>query len=254
MKKLVLFAISAVVLASCSDSQIYTIEGSFNIPETFQLGDTVINRGPIEGSVYLIGLDNNPIDSAEIIDEKFMFTGAVSKNNPFFAYIVSDYGIGMLAIEQGAISVEMGKTVLAQGTPINDGIAGIQEFADQISMQLYDEVDAMRANGNETLPDSVMMDLYLRCNQVLSDYVDSVYQANQNNLIGVYAANVQTASIQSSEELESVLSEYSEYVRNSELMATRIQYYKSIYGEGGADDEYGYPEELEGVLDELDKE
>lgn len=238
MKKyLALAAVSAAILSSCTNNDTFAIEGTFNIPETFQLGDTVIERGPIEGSVYLIGLDNTPIDSAEIQDDQFHFTGAVSKDNPYIAYIACDYAIGMIVIEPGNIQIEMGEQVIATGTPTNDGIAQMNDGAESISLQMYDELESLRLEGEESVSDSLLMPIYLRYSQVLSEFVDSIYTANQDNLLGVYAANLQTSQVQTADDLEAVLAEYSEYVRNSELMQARLRYYQTVYEEGDPFDE-----------------
>ncbi len=249
MKKLLPFAAAAALLVSCNNAETFSIEGSFNIPESFQLGDTVIERGPIEGSVYLIGLDNEPIDSVEITDDKFQFTGVVDKKKPYIAYLACDYAIGMLVIEPGEIKVEMSEQVVATGTPTNDGITQMNDGAEEISNRLYDELYALRQDGNDAMSDSLLMPLYLQYSQLLSSYIDSIYTANKDNLLGVYAANLQTSQIQSAEELESVLSEYSEYVRNSELMQARIQYYKSVYEDEGNPNETDLSDLTEDLLE-----
>jgi len=115
MKKIISAAAAALALAACSEKPLtYTIEGSFDVPESFQVGDSVITRGPIVGYVYLADLKGNPIDSAQIIDEKFTFNGVIDKDQePYFAYIIGEYGQGMFVIEPGELTA-----VLGEPTPI----------------------------------------------------------------------------------------------------------------------------------------
>ena len=65
MKKL-FFALCAVLtLVSCNQQKPYNITGTFDIPDSLNLGDTVIAREPLDGTyVYMLELNGEAIDSA----------------------------------------------------------------------------------------------------------------------------------------------------------------------------------------------
>lgn len=239
MKKLLFAAMTVLFFAACSHEKSYTIEGSFDIPETYTVGDTVISRGPLEGYVYLFGLDGEAIDSVKMENEKFTFTGIVNDQMPYFAYVVSEYGAGMFAVEPGVIKAVIGDPVVVTGTPINDAIATLMTRVDEIGVQLYEELQSSADGGDEeTVSQTVVMEMYNKYGAVVNSMVDSVYHANEENLIGVYCANVMSVQARSTRELEEIIAPLSDYVKNSELIQQHFLYLKeaeSQYQQGGED-------------------
>lgn len=225
MKKIFFVLAAALMLAACSKEKTFTIEGSFNIPETYELADTVLTRGPITGYVYMLDLDGEPLDSAQIIDEKFSFSGIVNSDQPYFAYLVSEYAAGMFVVEPGEMKVVIGEPVTVNGTATNDAITTLMARVDTLGFMLYDEMSALQEqNPDSTLDQMAIMAVYNKYSEQVNQLVDSLYQANQENLIGVYCANVMTAQVQSVYELESALAPFSDYVKNSELIQQHIKY------------------------------
>lgn len=225
MKKILLAAVAAAMLAACSKNNTYNIEGSFDIPETYQVADTVLTRGPITGYVYLISLDGQPIDSAEIVDEKFTFSGLVDAQQPYFAYLVSEYAAGMFAIEPGKMSAVIGEPVSVSGTPVNDAIVSLMNYVDTLGYCLYDELQSIQSESEtEQVDQDQLMSVYGKYSTIVNTYVDSVYRANSDNLIGVYCANVMTVQVQTLEELDHELESFSDYVKQSELIQQHRKY------------------------------
>lgn len=239
MKKILLAAVAALVLSACSKTQTYTIEGSFDIPETYQIGDTTLERGPIAGLVRLIGLDGEVIDSVLIVDEKFTFSGVVDPKRPYFAYLVSDFAAGMFAVEPGVMKAVVTDPVTVSGTPTNDAITALMSRVDLIGNELYEELQILQAESDEALDQDKIMEVYGRYSAVVNDLVDSTYHANTENLIGVYCANVMSVQAQTVEELESIIEPYSDYVKNSELIQQHFTFIKEAESYAGGEDYLG---------------
>lgn len=225
MKKL-LFALMAVIaLASCDRSKPYSISGTFEIPDSLNLGDTIIAREPLDGTyVYMLELSGEPIDSALVENEKFTFAGKVNEKDPFFAYIACDYAYGIIAVEPGEYNMTIGEEVLAYGSPTNDAIndidAKVAEIEEGIGNRLMVAIDEAGGYPN----DSIMMPFYIEFNEKYESLINSVYEKNKKNLVGVYAVNIITSGAQSLDELEMMLEDYDEYIANSPLMEARRDY------------------------------
>ena len=239
MKKLFLVALAALTLTACKKNNTYTIEGSFDIPLTFQLGDTVVERGPITGYVYLCSLDGMPFDSVQVVDEKFTFTGPVDPDKPYFAYLVSEYAAGMFAMEPGTIQAVVSEPVTFSGTPTNDAITELMVMGDSVGMLLADEMEALQAKSDSALTDSDIIPLYLKYSAMANDLVDSVYKANTDNLVGVYCANVLTIQARSSAEMKELMEPMSDFVKESELLQQHLNYLMQIESETDGEDSAG---------------
>ena len=239
MKKLFLVALAALALTACKKNNTYTIEGSFDIPLTFQLGDTVVERGPITGYVYLCSLDGMPFDSVQVVDEKFTFTGPVDPDKPYFAYLVSEYAAGMLVMEPGTIQAIVSEPVTFSGTPTNDAITDLMASVDSVGMLLANEMESLQSQSDSALTESDIIPIYLKYSTLVTEMVDSVYEANTDNLVGVYCANVKTAQARSSAEMKEIMEPMSDYVKESELLQLHLNYLMQIETETDEEDSAG---------------
>jgi len=242
MKKILFFAVTALLFAACSKEKTYTINGKFNVPESYQLADTVLTRGPIEGYVYMLDLNGDPIDSAKIENETFAFEGIVNADQPYFAYMMSEYGAGMFVVEPGNMEAVVGEPFVVTGTKTNDAIAELMEIVDGIGDDLYKEMSALQEqNPDSMLDQNAIMEAYYKYSNIVDHLVDSIYQANTDNLVGVYCANVQTAQVQSSAELEKAIESYSDFVKNSELIQQHFVYLREAESQyNGGKDYFGH--------------
>lgn len=225
MKNLFLALVALFALVSCNRQEPYTITGTFDIPDSLNLGDTIIAREPLDGTyVYMLELDGEPIDSALVLNETFSFSGNVKADEAFFAYIACDYSYGIIAVEPGDYSINIGEQVLAYGSPTNDAIndfdASTAEIEEEIGLRLQAAVEA--AGGYPG--DSILMPFYIEFGEKYDALIDSVYNANPKNLVGVYVINIKTAEAQSVDDLDMMLEDYDEYIVNSPLMEARRQY------------------------------
>ena len=239
MKKILLVALAALALTSCKKNYTYTIDGSFDIPLTYQIGDTILERGPITGYVFLYSLDGVPFDSVQIINETFSFSGPVNPDQPYFVYLVSEYAAGMFAIEPGEIKAVVGEPVVVTGTPINDEINALMTRVDSIGMLLANEMEAMQPSTEGGLTDEDILPIYLKYNSVVTEIVDSLYEANTDNLVGVDCANVKTAQARSSAEMKEMMQSFSPYVNESELLQQHLNYLLQIESQPDGEDSAG---------------
>lgn len=226
MKKLFFAILGLLALVSCTNEKPYTITGSFDIPDTLNLGDTVIVREALDGMyVYMLELDGEPIDSVLVENETFKFSGKIKENDIFFAYIACEYAYGIIAVEPGeySMSIRDGE-IIAYGSKTNDAINDIDSQVADIEQSIGDRMMAAVEAAGGYPSDSLMMPFYLEFNERYETLIDSVYQNNQRNLIGVYAVNIITSGAQSLEELEMMLEDYDEYIVKSPLMDARRQY------------------------------
>ena len=223
MKKLLFAAVIALVMTACSRTETYTIEGSFDLPSSVQVGDTVITLPPPAGYVFMCGLDGQPLDSALIEEGKFVFTGIADSKKPYFAYIMSEYAAGMFVVEPGKMKAIIGEPVRISGTPTNDAIVSLMDSVDAIGARMYDDMSVFEG---DTLTEEDITPLYTKYSQMVNDLVESLYKANEDNLVGVYCANVMTIQAQSVEEFEALVAPFSDYVRQSELLQQHLTFLK----------------------------
>ena len=226
MKKLLALAAAVLTLSACQKTQTYTIQGKFDIPATFELGDTVIERGPITGYVFLYSLNQQRIDSAQIVDETFTMTGLADSKKPYYVYLISEYGANLAAIEPGQINVLIGEPMHVTGTPINDQIDQLMDRVDAIGLMLADEMETLGQDA--LLNEETFVPVYNKYSSMVENLIDSVYQQNTDNLIGVYCANVKTSQARSVAEMEEMLAPLSDYVKNSELIQVHLNYLRQV--------------------------
>lgn len=256
MKKLVLsLLVAACALVACNREKEYVVSGSFNIPEQLQFGDTTIARGPLDGiQVFLFDLGGNVVDSTVVENETFTFKGKVSEKNAWFGTILCDYCMGLLVIEPGNIDVVLTNDVEATGTPMNDQIAEIVEGLSQLESDVYNKMYEIYAANDPTVEADeekqmqLIMPIYEESMERRNALLDSFYVNNKENLVGVFAASALTESASTSDELEEMLSEYSEFVQKNEWMQYRLDYMRRAEAEGPKSDHERFLEDFGDVL------
>lgn len=219
-----------------SGPKTYRIHATIDFPETYEFGDTILDTHSIlEGhTICLVGVnlwtesgDFNPdilLDSAIVENNKFSFEGLCEDKEPYFVYVVDEEigNLGMLVVEPGQIEVVIDMDgMTASGTPLNDGIAdldaGILNLNEEFRLLEYGLTEESTSEDVTRL-----LEAQEEYGAKVKDLVDSVYEANQNNLVGVYATLLNLAEIHNSADLRECLKEYSEYVQNSEIIKVII--------------------------------
>lgn len=230
MKKIFPLLATLLVAASCSNDKPYTISGTIQMPDSLQLGDTVVETPSFEGwKVYMLDLDGTPIDSTEIADNQFGFEGKVDKNNPYFVYLANDICVGMIAVEPGEIKVTIDESSLvACNTPTNDLMTDLDLSIQNMQEEVYGLLADLTEEHGEQLPDSIMMPLYMEFMSNSSQLLDSFYTANEGTLGAQYIVNYITSQVQTSDELLDALSAYPDDIRESQLFKTRLDYLRQV--------------------------
>lgn len=226
-------ALGALLLlaASCSNERPYTVNGTIQMPDSLQMGDTIIATPSFEGwQVYMLDLDGTPLDSVQIADNKFQFSGTVDKKCPYFVYLANDICVGMIAVEPGDILVTIDEQSLtAVNTPTNDVMTDLDAAVQNLQQGVYDYLAQLtQDNGIEQLPDSVLMPIYMDFMNQSTQMLDSFYTANQGTLAAQYVVNYITSQVNSSDELLEVLEAYPDEIRESQLIKSRLDYLRQI--------------------------
>lgn len=254
MKKIAFALLAVLAFVACNNEKEYVINGSFNIPEQLQFGDTVIERGPLNGiQVFLFDMKGDPVDSVIVENETFTFRGKVKADQPWYGTLLCDYCMGLLVIEPGAINVVLTDDVEATGTPLNDGVTEIVETTTALEEYYYEKMysvyESFVVDGNVTSEEELhkmLMPIYYESAERRNAVLDSFYVENKDNLVGVFAASALTEGASTSAELESMLTEYSEYVQQSEWVQTRLDMMRKMEAE---DDHSRFLDDFGDLLD-----
>lgn len=222
LRLLPLAALAAAAICSCNSEKPYTISGVLNIPTEMPFGDTVIQIPSPEGEwVYLVE-DEDVIDSCQIVDNRFVFTGSVKPSDAYFAQVGCMFFSSLVAVEPGEIKVYTdGMQTTITGTPSNDGINGMMQvltsLSDEVDVQLNAIADSLGEIGVELAPEHVM-DLQEMFDTRSSVILDSVYQANKDNLAGIYAVAIRYGGNSTADEFEEALEDYPKRVRENSFI------------------------------------
>lgn len=214
-----LAVLTALVVSSCEFEKDYRINGQLNIPSEIPYGDTVIQVPSPEGEwVYMVE-GGEPIDSCQIIDGKYSFTGKVKPSDAYFAQLVSMFFGAVVAVEPGEIEVntnDLDNTTVS-GTPSNDGIKGMMDALVQLETVMQDKISELEQDLEENSAEAQ----YELFNEIQNEYatrqaaiLDSVYEANKDNLASIYAVVMRHADNNSSAEMEEAIGKYPDRVKN----------------------------------------
>lgn len=200
MKRTRLFSVAlALLLASCTRHLNYTIEGEVDPSYNGQ-------------TAYLLDYqDESIVDSAVVVDGRFLFTGRIARDSIRRIDLGREYA--NLILEPGHIAVYM-DTHLAGGTPLNDAKTAYQAQFDS----LIDDLNARRAaiTADSTLDpktrlarlDEVLADGIARFGEFLRPY------ATRDDALGATALWNWAFIARTPEEFDTLYAEGSEYARN----------------------------------------
>ena len=257
--------LTAVVLAvlclltACSKPKEWTIQGSFDVSDTIQYGDTFFLRPPLDGiNVYLLDMNGDIIDTAKVENEMFTMTGIAEE--PQMRYLACEYCIGTVVVEAGTINVIMSDNFEATGTPNNDGISRLEgrlaELQEEGRTQILSQ--GMQDTPVSAQSDSVqqlMYAIYFDLMSKIAATIDSTAEAHPEDMIGVYAWSIKIGSVENAALLDTMLIQASDYVRNSELMQARRAYLENQEKDQDFDpEEFGLDPGEEGTEAAMDED
>lgn len=247
-KSLTSLPVAAFVLlgiASCNQEKPFTINGTLSIPSQIPYGDTIIDIPSPENSMVYLLEDDEPIDSCEVIDNHFAFSGTVLADDAHFVNVASPYFNTLLVIEPGDITIHadgMEQPVIG-GTPSNDGINGllfalaeVEEKIGTMAIELFSSDETEESESD--IDYEALGRLQDQYQQMQHHVMDSVYEANTDNLASIYAAVFRCASVQSAAEFEEALASYPDRVKNHPFVVDLIQTMKAQETAAEYDDSY----------------
>lgn len=245
---------AALAICSCSGEKQYTIDGVLNIPSQIPYGDTVIDLPSCEGSMVYLMEEDNVIDSCEVVDNRFTFTGTVKPSESYFAQINGMFVSALIVVEPGEISFYSdGMSTTISGTPSNHGLNDVTfqmtSLQEELSQRFQAFEDSLTAIGEE-----ISIEHYSALSQIASErehqVLDSLYEVNADNLSAAYIAVLRHVEDGSADGLEKGLAEYPEHIRNNSfvqscLRALRAQEQAAMNEQFLDDSMYADPEEGE---------
>lgn len=221
-------AVASLTICSCNREKPYTINGVLNIPAEIPYGDTLLQLPSPEGEwVYLMEDGEDPVDSCQIVDNRFTFSGVVSKDDAHFAQVGCMFFSALVAIEPGDITISadvMQSTV--SGTPSNDALnsmmfemSAIEETMQQVITAMQDSLDKAGVEmGFEQYEE-----LQNRYITMQGNALDSIYEANKDNLASIYAAVLRNADNGSASEFEEAMNQYPKRVSENAFVKQIIR-------------------------------
>ncbi|MGN0006480.1 MAG: redoxin domain-containing protein [Alistipes sp.] len=197
MKRIILFAAVLLAAVGCTNKKHYIIDGTV---------------GNIEGTLYLLDHEANVVDSTVVENGKFRLEGNVEAVD--FHYLATEADgeknvLATLILEPGVITVadvegEEHKSVA--GTPANDANAAWRKTAKALIAEYREADEVRRAQIGEEY-DKLMKE---------------TYEANHDNLLGVYLLASELAYDMSGEELLAELDKLSPALQSSRI-ATKLR-------------------------------
>lgn len=206
-------AVCLITLNACFGNKKYTVVGTVDE----QSRDTL---------VLMLDLNGDILDSARIENCAFRFAGEVEKEQ--LVYVGSSSAVGIIALEPGKIEVTVdGRDILASGTPLNDDINAFQVSCRDIENSAMDNMQIIASMGQTPATDSLAMIVFQQYNTSLEYLIDSTYEANPDNLVGVFMMALKTSNVTTYDELMAFLEDADPYILNSELIQQRMEILKN---------------------------
>jgi len=243
LKLLTPFVSSAVLLlCACNQEKPYTITGTLDLPAQIPYGDTVVDMPSFEESmVYLLDLDQDVVDSVQIIDNHFSFEGKVKQDDAFYAYLITQMAEpSLIVIEPGKIEINITSTISVTGSPSNDCMNDLEASLAKLNSDTYlymqELSDSLDAKGVQ-LSDEEQYRIAEDYRKAMVNTLETAYEENKDNLGGAYALLMRLMDVQSAAEFENSLEDYPESIRNNQLFQLTIQQLRqyeemSQYGSG----------------------
>lgn len=189
MKRLVILALAALALLSCTDRK-YSV--------TIELPVGVIEDGQV---FQLINYDNDEvIDSVVAVNNRICFEGKVAM--PYAAALKSPSGGYLpLVLESGTILIDSMGTI--SGTPSNEALLAMKA-----------EMNAVRSDATLTREEKSLR---------MTNILDSTFEANKENAVG-YFLFLDIMKQKNKAELDSLLNVLPAMYSNSILVTDRVKF------------------------------
>lgn len=206
-------AVCLIALSACFGNKKYTVVGTVDE----QSNDTLM---------LMLDMNGDVLDSARIESHAFKFAGEIEKEQ--LVYVGNHSAVGIIALEPGKIEVTVdGNEILASGTKLNDDINAFQVSCRDIENNAMDNMQIIASMGQTPATDSLAMVVFQQYNTSIEHLIDSTYEANPDNLVGVFMMALKTSNVATYDELMAMLEDADPYILNSELMQQRMEMLKN---------------------------
>lgn len=209
-----------VALVSCGKGNKYNVEGVVEVDDYDSL------------MAYLLDYKAEVIDSSLILDNHFYFSGEVEE--PELVTLVCGYASGQFALEPGDIQLNVTlQDILPMGTPTNDEInvfkgqlaAKAEEAMGKLTLlQSMQEEDS---SSNLSF-DSLIYEINNNYVKDITSLLDSVYNANPDNLLGLYVYILKLWNIDSLPEAEAMVAEASPFIAKNPYVTQYLEYLTQV--------------------------
>ncbi len=216
------------VLSACNSGHQYTINGTLS-PEFFTQIDSV------DRVISLISLpDNDTLNTVQIDEDgNFTLTGTIDQPN-LVNLALGEMGAIVIALEPGEIQVELGEGYSVTGTEANEAMSEYntlsRDLEEYYTELLYAARDTAEAVGAEVDYLSIINEY----TDHLTHMTDSVYEANSQNLAGVYLAMIKMQHMGSLEELHATF-DANTYVMQNPIVQKMVELIEEYDKEGAHD-------------------
>jgi len=211
MKKLLFgFIAAGLTLASCEQAPNFEVSGSL--------------EGLTEGTVYLSKVENNDLtklDSTEVVEGKFAFTGKVDVPQMYYLQIEGQRGVVSFFIENKNINIAGDLKSLREakisGSATQDifnGYTDSQKGAQEASKALYGEYKQAKTEGNQVAMDSLIeVNNKMEEDQLTAN--KEFVKANSNSVVAAYVLQRALAPRVELDELKEIYATLSPEVQKS---------------------------------------
>lgn len=216
MMKRLFVAAMAAIMVSCAPTG-YKISGEVTAPDAIE-----------NGKVYLMLMDGSTsyADSAEIVNGKFTFEGAVE--TPVKAMIVAGNRSRInLYLENGKIEVKLdnanvrGGDSYAKGTKLNNAVLEFNSVMSDASVKVGEKYQQINAMEDKVAAQSIFMAFQDSITNVVKGEFKRIYLANVDNPVGVEVFKAYS-NFASSEEVEEAIMTMPESLKSQPGMEKEI--------------------------------
>ncbi|MDR3227362.1 MAG: AhpC/TSA family protein [Prevotellaceae bacterium] len=209
MKKILLFAFIAIAALACSEKKSYTING--NVEQEDLNGQTVYLKKQSDNKLV-------SIDSTQIADNKFSFTGNVKSTEVYVIVLANKQRV--VVVDNVPIDITVGeKEINVSGTELNDVVTQFMKQRNVITEKvndIYVRYDQAKQDGtlNQEFEDSLDAE-YDEIEKEYNDLGIAFLKENINNKAGEYFIERIVAQMEV-EKIEEILSDATEETLNNE--------------------------------------
>ncbi len=215
------------ILSACKEQKPYKINGTIDLPEQMQYADTIIDVPSFEGTwVYMLDLENQLLDSAQITSNSFHFIGEVDPQDTYYVQLLSQIGSALVVVEPGNIEVYFSLDISVSGTPSNEAMSDMDAALENLNLDTYNYMaqlrDSLHAKGEELSEEQEKL-IFDEFQEQMYQIIDSIYNNNKDNQAAAYAVLMRNMHIPDVDGFEKELAQYPKSIQDNELIKVYLR-------------------------------